>query len=213
MRPLPLEFTTAPQTKVGHRDFKQIHREPDYAIYSKSQHGSTHVNSYEAFLIKRRYKGQPLPGGMFEREDREVYPSLGQFGFSAFDCKTEAAAFERIAYLKAKKLPQDETDESGDDVTREAPAAPTSSTGKRRGRVAKVVKMPIPRKGEKFTMKMMMAQSGEDQPILYVRLKALIEQGLVAVCGSVRESHTRGKAQIQYQSLTNDFVNPPQTSE
>lgn len=212
MRTLPLEFTSSPQSKVGHRDFKQIHREPDYAIYSKSPHGDPHVNSYEAFFVKRRYKGEPLPGGLFEKEDREVYPSHGQFGFTAFDCKTEADAFERIKWLKSKKneLPvvADE-DESLHEAKKHATKPERPEGAGRRGKVAKVIKLPIPRKGETFTMKMLMADTGESQPMLYIRLKTLLEASKVVEHGKVREDGvTRGRAQTVYRSETDEFVNP-----
>lgn len=60
---------------------KQVKRTDTVALYERIRHGE--LEGFEVFIIKVRHKGDKLPGGAVEEEDREVYPSAGSFGFGA----------------------------------------------------------------------------------------------------------------------------------
>lgn len=62
---------------------RQVKRNERAAIYARHTEKGTRFDGYEVFEIKKRLKGQPLPGGGCEAEDREVYPSANSFGKSA----------------------------------------------------------------------------------------------------------------------------------
>lgn len=63
---------------------KQVKRSDKAAIYERWQNKGAIYNGCEVFRIKMRHKGDKLPGGVVEAEDREVYPSANQFGISAW---------------------------------------------------------------------------------------------------------------------------------
>ena len=78
---------------VGDTTFKQMKKQESNGlnvyIYNRTKEG---FNTYEVFVSKRRFKGQPLPGGNVEAEDREQYPTANHFGFTAKEVKTMAQA-------------------------------------------------------------------------------------------------------------------------
>lgn len=212
MKKLELEFQTNAD-QAGLHTFKQVKREGNVAIYQRiRKDGSTHT--FETFLIKIVKAGTVFAKGAPPvKEDYESYPGKSAFGRYAYSCKDMAHAERRFDELVAnqKNLNTEVIDASEGDDSIEVDKTKTVESNEaakgKRGRKAKVVKMPIPKKGEKFTMKNLMAWTGESQPLLYMRLKPLVESGLVGVAGEVREAHTRGKAQILYVSNTDDFVN------
>jgi len=72
--------------KVGITNFTQlkVHNglKANVYIYLREKPDKSY-SKYEVFIAKRRYKGQPLPGGTVELEDREQYPTANAFGFTA----------------------------------------------------------------------------------------------------------------------------------
>jgi hypothetical protein len=209
MKKLQVEFKSNVDL-CGLHTFKQIKTNGIAAIYQRIRSdGTTH--SFEAFKIKVVKAGAPLPNGTVVLEDYQPYPGKSVFGKTAFSCKDLVHA--EIRYDEICKNQAYIDDDESSEVDDEGNAVKTKRNDNidakkgRRGRKAKEVKMPIPKTGEKFTMKMMMAESGECQPILYIRLKMLIEQNKVVAVGEAREPNTRGKAQIVYLSNTDEFVN------
>lgn len=89
---------------------KQVKRTEAVALYERWHNEGQTFNGYEVFVIKKRLKGQPLPGGLFEQEDREVYPSAGQFGKTAWHC-SKGQAFAKFDELVAKGV-ADEDEEN-----------------------------------------------------------------------------------------------------
>jgi hypothetical protein len=89
---------------------KQVKRTETVALYERWQNKGETFNGYEVFVIKKRLKGQPLPGGLFEEEDREVYPSAGQFGKTAWHMP-KTAAFAKYDELVTKGI-TDEAEEN-----------------------------------------------------------------------------------------------------
>ena len=189
---------------TGTQTFKLIKRTEKVAMYQRiTKDGKTFA--YEVFRIKIIKAGSSFPNGMKITEDFESYGNKGKKRFNKYSlycCKNLNRAEEHYAKLN-KEEDAELPDTDDDDLT---PSVNGESDGGKRGPKAKNVKMPIPKKGEKFTMKKLMLWSGESQPTLYIRLKPLIEQGLVSIVGEVREAHTRGKAQILYCSNTDAFA-------
>lgn len=176
--------------KVGDNTFTQIKREGQVAIYQRTDMDGEH-RSYEVFIIKCRYKGQPLPGGQVEKEDRECYPGAASFGKIAYDCKTLDRAEERFAELLVKvKESEDNREEA------ERTGKPVRK-GRKPSKESKTVAVP---KG-KFTMKFLMGETGSSQPILYPIVKRWIAEGVVKVVGEHREEGQRGRAQVVYEAV------------
>jgi hypothetical protein len=186
MKKLEKEFT-GNFDRVGNTRFKQVKRTKDVAMYRR-EHMNGEVKSYEVFLVKTRKKGDKLPNGAVEKEDRECYPGTSAFGRIAYDCKTEAQAEARYDELieRAKDL-QEAQEES-------------IKTGKRI-KVSRKKKVDIQLPNGKFTMKMLVAETGMTQPVLYLYLQNLIKQGLVREVDRVRVEGQRGKASVVYSSV------------
>lgn len=84
----------------------QIKRNGKVALYGRSRHKKQ--EGYELFVIKMRRKGDPLPGGAVEPDDREVYPSANQFGISAWSIGSLKAAEKRFDELTTSKTAEAE---------------------------------------------------------------------------------------------------------
>jgi hypothetical protein len=84
---------------AGARLLTQVKRNDKVALYSKTVENGGIQEGYEVFLIKMRYKGDKLPGGLVEEEDREVYPSANSFGKTAWQISTLARAEEKFEAL------------------------------------------------------------------------------------------------------------------
>lgn len=170
--------------RVGNTRFVQVKRTNDVAMYRRENMDGS-LRSYEVFLVKMRKKGDPLPNGAVEKEDRECYPGSAVFGRIAYDCKTEDQAEARYEELIERA------------VELKAAAAESKATGKRVvRRNKKKVDVQLP-KG-KFTMKMLVAETGMTQPVLYLILQNLIKEGKVQEVERVRVEGQRGKASVVY---------------
>jgi len=170
--------------RVGNTRFVQVKRTSDVAMYRRENMDGS-VRSYEVFLVKMRKKGDPLPNGAVEKEDRECYPGSAVFGRIAYDCKTEDQAEARYEELIERA------------VELKAAAAESKATGKRVvRRNKKKVDIQLP-KG-KLTMKMLVAETGMTQPVLYLILQNLIKEGKVVEVERVRVEGQRGKASVVY---------------
>jgi hypothetical protein len=86
------------------RLFKQLKRNDKVALYARVVEDSGTIEGYEVFHIKMRLKGQALPGGLFEEEDREVYPSAGSFGKSAWQIDNLIRAEQRFDELTQQEI-------------------------------------------------------------------------------------------------------------
>jgi hypothetical protein len=189
---------------TGIETFEQIKRIDRVAMYRRTRKNGT-IHCYEVFEVKIVPKGTVFAKGTPPTtEDAESYPGKSSFGKFAYCCSTEERAHFRFDELVEKI--KNRTTEAADDADLEnSDVAPLVRSG-RRGRPAKAISMPIPRSGERFTMRQLMLWSGASQPNLYNRLKVLITNQLVSVAGEIRQANTRGKSQIVYQSHTDDFA-------
>jgi hypothetical protein len=172
--------------RVGNTRFVQVKRTKEVAMYRRENMDGS-VRSYEVFLVKTRKKGDSLPNGAVEKEDRECYPGTSAFGRIAYDCKTEDQAESRYDELieRAKDL-LEASEES-------------KRTGKKVVRKKKKTEIALPT--GKFTMKMLVAETGMSQPVLYLMLQNLVKQGVVQEVERVRVEGQRGRATVVYSSV------------
>ena len=187
MKKLEKKFTMNAD-KVGDCNFIQVKRTDDVAMYRRENLDGT-IRSYEVFLIKTRKKGDPLPNGMVEKEDRECYPGSAAFGKIAYDCKTEDQAENRYEQLIKKAK---DSQEAKDEAVR---------TGKpNKGRRAKKATTVVKPNG-KFTMKFLVESTGYSQPQLYPIVKQWLTTGSVAVVGKQKPEAGRGKPALVYAAV------------
>lgn len=188
MRKLEKQFVMNAD-KVGDNKFIQVKRTEDVAMYRRERLDGT-LKGYEVFIVKRRYKGDPLPGGQVEKEDRECYPGSTSFGKFAFDCRTEEAAEERYEQMIRK---------AKDSQDAKAEAARTGKPNKGRRSKAKA-SVPLP-KDKRFTMKFLIQSTGYSQPQLYPVVKQWLTEGKVTVVGKERAEGGRGKPALVYEAV------------
>lgn len=175
--------------KCGDHRFILVKRTEDVAMYRRERLDGI-IKSYEVFIVKKRYKGDPLPGGNVESEDRECYPGSASFGKIAFDCKTEDRAEVRYEELIKKVNLSNQAKEE----------AVKSGKSVKRGRKAKTeVKVEIPR--GRFTVKMMTTDTGYSQPVIYQIVRKWVDDGIIKVVGEFREEGARGRAQVLYDTV------------
>lgn len=92
MKTLEVEFD-ANFDKSGVHHFKQVKREGNVAIYSRSRPDG-HLIGYEVFKVKARPQ-ERMPSGVLY-EEREVYPNSEAFGTTARFCTTMRTAEARF---------------------------------------------------------------------------------------------------------------------
>jgi hypothetical protein len=177
MKALQTEFV-ANNDKVGNTTFKQLRKENGVALYQRLK-GDRHF-CYELFIIKTIKAGTPLPGGKKVEEDYEQYPGAAQWGKTAWSAASIDIAEDKFDQL-VKKLKSE------------------AGQPKRRGRKSKLPQTIVLPKGE-FTMKMLIADTGMTQPVLYLRLQALIKSGAVVEVRRERPEGGRGRATVVYRS-------------
>jgi len=162
-------------------------------IFKRSRKDGS-FTSFETFIAKRRYKGQPLPGGAVEAEDREQYPKGNAFGFTAKESRhlpmAEIHFNEFVQKLTKQEVPEPV---EGEEVVNVAHVSGT------RGRTKIEFDFHLP-SGD-FTMKEVeAANDGRSYGILYLRLKEAIAEGKVKVDGS-KPNGGRGKPVVIYKNL------------
>jgi hypothetical protein len=178
MKSLSTEFTCNAD-KCGTTVFRQMRRSDGVAMYQRIRPDGG-IKGYEVFIIKTIKAGTALPGGKSVAEDYEQYPGAAQWGKTAWSPGSEAAADEKFDAL-VKRL--------------------RSEVGqpKRRGRKATAATTFVVPSG-KFTMRMLIEQTGMTQPVLYIRLQKLIKEGKVVEVDRVRTETGRGRLAVVYQT-------------
>ena len=91
---------------INARILNQLKRNDKAALYQRIVEKSGKSEGYEVFSISMRHKGDALPGGMVEAEDREVYPSAGSFGRTAWhhwNLKVAETRFEELTREETAK--------------------------------------------------------------------------------------------------------------
>ena len=178
MKILSTEFTMNAD-KCGNEVFRQMRKNDGVAMYQRIRPDGG-IKGYEVFIIKTIKAGTALPGGKSVAEDYEQYPGAAQWGKTAWSPGSEAAADEKFDAL-VKRL--------------------RSEVGqpKRRGRKTTAATTFVVPSG-KFTMKMLIEQTGMTQPVLYIRLQKLIKEGKVVEVDRVRTETGRGRLAVVYQT-------------
>lgn len=211
MKTLPLRFQKNCD-HVGVNTFVQVKREGNVAMYQRLNKDGT-TRSYEVFLVKTRLKGQPLPNGTVEAEDREVYPGAKSFGRFAVDCKTLEHAEDRfenmvknVQDLAEAREEAEKTGQSVAGIRRSRTAATKVKTvkvkGGKRGRKRMDVNFTLPPSGTKFTKKQLMKTVVDIGPsLLYNRIQEYVRAGKIVEHGTFREEGQRGKSQVIYRVL------------
>lgn len=178
MKTLEKEFVMNADA-TGNHTFRQLRKDHGVALYERIRPDNSHFG-YEVFVIKTVKAGKKLPGGKVVEEDYERYPGAHVWGKTAWSPKTlddaETKFDELVAMVKSEV-----------------------GQPKRRGRKSKKVSLVLP-KGD-FTMKMLIAETGLTQPVLYVRLQKLIKDGTVKEVGRVKAEGGRGKAAVVYKTV------------
>jgi hypothetical protein len=188
MKKLEKKFTMNAD-KVGDNVFTQIRREAKVAMYQRSWPNGA-IKSYEVFIIKTVEKGTPLPNGKKVEETYESYPGSASFGKTAFDCKTLDRAEERFDELLVKVA-------NSEQAAEESKRTGKPNKGKRSTTAKPVVKLP----SDKFTMKMLMDQTGYTQPQLYPIIKEWMECAVIGVVGKIKTESGKGRPSLIYQAL------------
>lgn len=178
MKILSTEFTMNAD-KCGTEVFRQMRKSDGVAMYQRIRPDGG-IKGYEVFIIKTIKAGTALPGGKSVAEDYEQYPGAAQWGKTAWSPGSRGAAHAKFDAL-VKRL--------------------RSEVGqpKRRGRKATAATTFVVPSG-KFTMKMLIEQTGMTQPVLYVRLQKLIKEGKVVEVDRVRTEGGRGRLAVVYQT-------------
>jgi len=177
---------------IGNCNFDLVKKQHDVYLYHRTTMEGKHF-SYEVFISKFIAKGTPLPGGVFEKEDRMQYPGSAQFGKTAYECKDICQAEDRFDELLIKFKQKSDNKEL------------SLKTGKvvkgRRGRKRHEFKFQLPSIDQTFTMNQLVASSGVSQPLLYIRVQELISLGRVKEYSRVRKEGQRGRATVVYQVI------------
>ena len=190
MKMLQKEFT-ANYDKCGNNVFTQLRKENGVAIYKRTRTDGI-VKGYEVFIVKIRKKGDKLPGGLVEKEDRECYPGAASFGRYAYSCKTEAQAETRfdelVAKLKANADASEDTESETEEPKETTPAKP------------KKAKVEVKAPAGKWTMKMLVAETGMSQGNLYPIVKQMLTKGMIVEVERVAAGG-RGRPSVVYQTV------------
>ena len=175
--------------KSGLQTFEQVQRRvgsdgKEYAMYKRTRQNGT-VHGYEIFQVKTRLKGQPLPGGMFEAEDRECYPGAGSFGKTAWDfsrIETASVAFENVI-------------ETGKPFKIAEPTASDVHTP------TKNVRIDLTNVNTQFTIDELVEETGMARHNVYQQLQSLISEHTVQVVGEHKVDGQRGRAKKIYAKV------------
>ncbi|NBR06931.1 MAG: hypothetical protein EBT92_14310 [Planctomycetes bacterium] len=210
MKLLPQSFVKN-YDKMGDNTFTQLKMVPTATlnayIYKRTKMDGTFV-SFEVFVAKQRFKGQPLPGGVVEAEDREQYPTSNNFGFTAKESRNleQAEKFlaEFVVEMQEKKDKKDGvTKEPVDgDGFMEALTAKMNMPPKQRGRKRKERPPIVYPTGNQWLMKDLLAiNKGWNQPLAYVQVQKDLEAGVVVEVARVKSPTGKGRAAVAYKAV------------
>lgn len=178
MRLLQKQFTSN-FDKVGDCEFTQLekHEGKDNNVYIYERKRDNKLFSYEVFISKRRLKGQPLPGGAFEAEDREQYPGAAQFGFTA----KETRNFEQAKVFFREFIDKLDTKEENQDHPE--------------NKKKKTLVLPD---GNFCIKDLVVLNPNISQPLIYVEIQKLIKLGTIEIKDRKKSVSGRGKPTVFY---------------
>ena len=188
MKTLERQFV-ANHEKTGSHTFFQMARTDKVALYKRITEDGK-LFGYEVFRIKSRLKGQALPGGGAEAEDREVYPKGKAFKSNVAlfiagpDAENRAAEIFNEWTSIAPEVVEPEEDDTDNDESGTLKAATTPSTP---------IGLVIP-EGE-FTTQMFGAANNLPVPGKgYMALQSLLRDGLIKEVARRKMTEGRGRA-------------------
>jgi hypothetical protein len=208
MRLLPQSFVKN-YDKCGDNIFTQVKMVPTVTlnayIYKRTKMDGTFV-SFEVFVAKQRFKGQPLPGGVVEAEDREQYPTANNFGFTAKEVKGMGAA-EAFLTEFVEKMQEKDDKKNGvkpveDEGFMEALTAKMDMPPKQRGRKRKERPAIVYPTGKQWLMKDLLAINPVwNQPLAYIQIQKDMEAGVVVEVARIKSASGRGRAAVAYKAV------------
>lgn len=168
------ESFTANYEQVGDTLFTQVKKQEaqeagglNCYIYKREKEG---FRKFEVFVSKRRMKGDKLPGGAVEAEDREVYPKANSFGVTAKEVVTMAQA--EVEFQKF-----------------------LNKNNKEENKEVKAGLNYPPR----FSMKeLLVANPDWSQPTAYVQVQKDIKDGKIKEVARVKSVNGKGKPAVIY---------------
>lgn len=197
--------------RCGDNTFTQVKMVPTVTlnayIYKRTKMDGTFV-SFEVFVAKQRFKGQPLPGGVVEAEDREQYPTANNFGFTAKEAKGMGAAEMFLAEFVVKMQEKDdkkngvEKEPVDGDGFMEALTAKMNLPKKQRGRKRKERPAIVYPTGNQWLMKDLLAINPVwNQPLAYIQVQKDMEAGVVVEVARVKSASGKGRAAVAYKAV------------
>jgi hypothetical protein len=181
---------------AGARIFTQVKRNEKVALYRRTVESTGSYDGHEVFLIKMRHKGDKLPGGMVEAEDREVYPSANSFGRTAWGMGGAAAEakFQELTDKVNGVVHEPEETPEEDAQENEAP----SDAPKHRGRPKREMPTFVLPDGE-FSVKELAASNGVEYVVAYQFVKQ--EEGKTVIPTRSERRAARGKETQLYKKV------------
>ena len=155
----------------------QVKRENNVAMYSRTIQKTGVQEGWEVFKFKFIKAGTQLPGGQVEKEDREQYPSDNAFGRHAWHVSTLDRANELFNELLKVKVVEPITPK---EVVVKAPRTPKET---------QLINLP----NHEFTINEVVESSKITYPIVYLFIKAQVENGSVKITRKVPNSSGRGR--------------------
>lgn len=195
MRLLEKEFI-AGANGLHNNHFKLLKREKDVAMYERRNTDKSFLG-IEVFKVKERFKGDPLPGGMFEKEDREVYCTSSAFGHTAYFCVTSPQAEKRFKQLlMTKEDKKQETIEENEEkeIQHEESVAAKQASKEERKKSIQNIKIP---KGEFVINDVLAANPILARHDIVIFIKTLVEDKKVKKIGEKKGS--KGRAATIYK--------------
>ena len=175
-------------------------------IYRREQLDGTFF-SYETFIAKRRHKGDKLPGGLVELEDRERFATKNDFGFTAKEAKSLGVAkdflVEFVAKLKDKEDKKNGVGVVEEDKFSALVATALDLTPKTRGRKRKERPPLVYPTVNQWLMKDLLKANVAEwtQPLVYIQLQKDIADGIVVEIARVKNDSGRGRAMVVYKTV------------
>jgi hypothetical protein len=164
-------------------------------IYRRDRMDGTFF-SYEIFMAKQRKKGDKLPNGTVEAEDRERFVTKNDFGFTASETRNlthaEKLLTDFVQKLNDKANPPVEDEE--DEPVMKALVAPKQRGRKRIDRPNLV----YPTADKWFMKDLLAANPIWNQPLAYCQLQKDITNGLIVEVDRVRVN-AKGKPSVRYK--------------
>lgn len=185
--------------KMGDMTFSQIKRTETVALFKRMTMVGE-LFSYEVFIIKKRLKGQALPGGLVEEQDREVYPKANSFGKTAWEFRPRGGMGLKRAEAKFEELVNGKVEVSDEDE--EIIMKPSTQVTVTADKINVTTSNGVTYPSGSFTMKdILEVNPGRAQPTLYLILKDDEAHGRVVRVGTFK-GEGRGKPAVVYSVVT-----------